>query len=220
MDNSLPVWGLEEDNKTEHTSKRSGLRHISHVDYRDLALSDGEGIEEVWKKKKKPTMEMDNITAAIVALSDSQQRMMQFQQQFMEQQRQAQYKPNRERPMKRKPQMTKTTLTITPFNDTEDICDFLDAFETTMQLQEIEGDRWRLQLAPLLQGRARAVYGRLKETTTYRELKGALLKCFDVTSKINRRKFHEAKWTKDSATCMNMFLIFVPNLNEIFCVYI
>ena len=38
------------------------------MDYRDLALSDGEGIEKVWKKRKKPTMEMDKIIAAIVAL--------------------------------------------------------------------------------------------------------------------------------------------------------
>ena len=84
MDNSLPVWGLEEDKDTERTSKRSGLRHISRVDYKDLALSDREGIEKVQKKRKKPTMEMDKIAAAIVALSDSQQYMMEFQQQFME----------------------------------------------------------------------------------------------------------------------------------------
>ena len=112
MDNSLTLWGLEEDNETEHTSKWSGLQHISRVDYRDLALSDEEGIEKVWKKRKKPTVEMDKIVAAIVALSDSQQHMMEFQQQFMEQ-RQAQYEPNRERPMERKPQVT--TLTIAPF---------------------------------------------------------------------------------------------------------
>ena len=31
----------------------------------------------------------------------------------------------------------------------------------------------------------------------YRELKGALLKRFDVTPEANRRKFREAKWTKD-----------------------
>ena len=48
MKNSLPVWGLEEDKDTKHTSKQSGLRHISRVDY--LALSDGEGIEKVQKK--------------------------------------------------------------------------------------------------------------------------------------------------------------------------
>ena len=52
--------------------------------------------------------------------------------------------------MERKLQVT--TLTIAPFND------FLDVFETTMQLQEIKEDQWRLQLAPLLQGWARAVY--------------------------------------------------------------
>ena len=76
------------------------------MDYRDLVLSDKEGIEKVRKKRKKPTMEMDKIAAAIVALSDSQQSMMEFQQQFMEQQqRQAQYEPNRERPMERKPQV-------------------------------------------------------------------------------------------------------------------
>ena len=56
------------------------------MDYRDLVLSDREGIEKVRKKRKKPTMEMDKIAAAIVALSDSQQSMMEFQQQFMEQQ--------------------------------------------------------------------------------------------------------------------------------------
>ena len=75
MDN-LPVCGLEEDHETERTSKRSGLRCISLVDYSDLALSDREGIEKVQKKRKKPTMEMDKIPAAIVALSDSQQCMM------------------------------------------------------------------------------------------------------------------------------------------------
>ena len=52
MDNSLAVWGVEEDKDTERTSKRSGLQHISHVDYRDLALSDGEGIEKVRKKER------------------------------------------------------------------------------------------------------------------------------------------------------------------------
>ena len=31
-----------------------------------------------------------------------------------------------------------------------------------MQPQEIEEDQWRLQLAPFLQGWARAVYGRLR----------------------------------------------------------
>ena len=97
--------------------------------------------------------------------------------------------------MERKLQLT--TLMIAPFNDTEDIQDFLDAFETTMQLQEIEEDQWRLQLAPLLQGWARAMYGCLKELTTYRELKGALLKRSDVTPEANRRTFREAKWTKD-----------------------
>ena len=71
MDNSLPVWGLHKYSKTEHTSKQSGLRRISHVDYRDLALSDGEGIKKVQKKRKKPSMEMDNIAAVIIALSDS-----------------------------------------------------------------------------------------------------------------------------------------------------
>ena len=82
----------------------------------------------------------------------------------MEQQQQAQYEPNRVRSMERKPKMT--TLMITLFNYTEDIQDFLDAFETTMQLQKIEEDQWRLQLEPLLQGRARGVYGHLKELTT------------------------------------------------------
>ena len=197
MDNSLSVWGLEEDKETECTSKWSGLWHISHVDYRDLALSHKEGIEEVWKKRKKPTMEMDKIAATIVALSYSQQRMIQFEQQFMEQKQHVQYKPNKEWWMERKLQVTKTTLTITPFNDTEDIKNFLDAFEITMQLQEIEEDQWRLQLAPLLQGRARAVYGHLKELTTYRELKGALLKHFKVTPEAKRINFCEAKWTED-----------------------
>ena len=94
--------------------------------------------------------------------------------------------------MEKKPQVT--TLTIAPFNETEDIQDFSNAFETTMQLQEIEEDQWRL---PLLQGWPRAMYGCLKELTTYRELKGALLKHFDVTPEANRRTFREAKCTKD-----------------------
>ena len=41
------------------------------------------------------------------------------------------------------------------------------------------------------------MYGCLKELTTYRELKEALLKRFDVTPEPNRRTFCEAKWTKD-----------------------
>ena len=91
---------------------------------------------------------MDKIAAAIVVLSDSQQCMMGFQQQFMEQQWQAQFDPNRERSMERKLQLT--TLMIAPFNDTEDIQDFLDAFETTMQLQEIEEDQWRLPTSTIV----------------------------------------------------------------------
>ena len=41
--------------------------------------------------------------------------------------------------MERKPQVT--TLMIATFNDIEDIQDFLDAFETTMQPQEIKEDQ-------------------------------------------------------------------------------
>ena len=41
------------------------------------------------------------------------------------------------------------------------------------------------------------MYGHLKKLTTYRELKGALLKHFNVTPEANRRKLCEAKWTKD-----------------------
>ena len=48
-------------------------------------------------------MEMNMFAAAIVALSDSQQHMMEFQQQFMEQQRQSQYELNKERSMEMKP---------------------------------------------------------------------------------------------------------------------
>ena len=73
---------------------------------------------------------MDKTAAAIVVLSDSQQHMMEFQQQFMEQ-RQAQYEPNRERPMERKLQVT--ALMIAPFNDNN----------VKLNMSQTKKDQWK-----------------------------------------------------------------------------
>ena len=56
---------------------------------------------------------------------------------------------------------------MTPFQENEDIQDFLEAFEGIMGIQEIDREEWVLWLTPLLKRKARAVCTNLGSTMEY-----------------------------------------------------
>ena len=46
---------------------------------------------------------------------------------------------------------------MTPYQENEDIQDFLEAFEGIMKIQEVKETEWVLRLTPLLNGKACAI---------------------------------------------------------------
>ena len=54
---------------------------------------------------------------------------------------------------------------MTPFQESEDIQDFLEAFEGIMGIQNVDRTEWVLRLTPLLNGKARAVELVFRNTT-------------------------------------------------------
>ena len=48
-------------------------------------------------------------------------------------------------------------LKMTPYQENEDIQDFLEAFEGIMKIQEVKETEWVLRLTPLLNGKACAI---------------------------------------------------------------
>ena len=78
------------------------------------------------------------------------------------------------------------------------IASFLEAFEGTMTLNEVEED-WLKYLVLSLTSKAREVNRYMEfDKCTYRDLKERLMKQFEVTTKAQRRKFRKKKWTTES----------------------
>lgn len=88
-------------------------------------------------------------------------------------------------------------LKIAPYQDNEDIQDFLEAFEGIINIQKIATNSWVLRLTPLLSGRARTVCTDLGSASTYEEVKLEILKHYNVNVERCRKQFRAHRWTKD-----------------------
>ena len=73
-------------------------------------------------------------------------------------------------------------LKIALYQETEDIQDFLEAFEGIMKIQKVNRTNWVLRLTPLLSGKARIVCTDLESTKAYEEVKKAILEHYNVNS--------------------------------------
>ena len=89
-------------------------------------------------------------------------------------------------------------LKITPLQETEDVQDFLDAFEGIMRLQHVEKTEWVLRLTPLLNGRARTVCTDLGTTADYDGVKKAILDHYNINPERCRKQFRTHSWTRDA----------------------
>ena len=89
-----------------------------------------------------------------------------------------------------------SNLKIAPYQESEDIQDFLEAFEGIMKLQKVKEEEWVLRLTPLLRGKARAVCTDLGPRKQYEEVKGAILTLHSINPERCRRQFRELQWTR------------------------
>ena len=87
---------------------------------------------------------------------------------------------------------------ITPFQEDEDIQDFLEAFEGIMRIQQVEEGQWVLRLTPLLRGKARAVCTDIEDPEDYKKVKEAILDHYSVTPERCRKRFRAHRWTRDA----------------------
>ena len=86
---------------------------------------------------------------------------------------------------------------MTPYQENEDIQDFLEAFEGIMKIQNVKETEWVLRLTPLLNGKARAVCTNLGPSIDYKGVKGAILEHYNINPERCRRGFRAITWTKD-----------------------
>ena len=70
---------------------------------------------------------------------------------------------------------------LAPFEENEDIQDFLEAFEGVMNIQKIDQKEWVLCLTPLLKGKARAVCTDVGAMLDYVEVKKVILSHYSVS---------------------------------------
>ena len=85
-----------------------------------------------------------------------------------------------------------------PFQESEDIQDFLEPFVGIMGIQNIDRAEWVLRLTPLLNGKARAVCTNLGTIMEYDGVKKASLSHYNVSPEHCRKQFRVHVWTKDA----------------------
>ena len=112
----------------------------------------------------------------------------------MQEQHQQQLEAMRETLLEQRP--ADSNLKIAPYQESEDIQDFLEAFEGIMKLQKVKDADWVLRLTPLLRGKARAVCTDLGPTKQYAEVKEAILNHHSINPERCRRQFRELQWTR------------------------
>ena len=88
-------------------------------------------------------------------------------------------------------------LKMAPYQETEDIQDFIEAFEGVMKIQKVNMTQWVLRLTPLLSGKARTVCTDMGATVDYPGVKRAILEHYNVNTERCRRKLRDHTWTKD-----------------------
>ena len=69
---------------------------------------------------------------------------------------------------------------MTPFQESKDIQDFLEAFEGIMGIQNVDRTEWILRLTPLVNGKARAICTELGTMMEYNGVMKAILSHYNV----------------------------------------
>ena len=78
---------------------------------------------------------------------------------------------------------------MTPFQESEDIQDFLEAFDGIMGIQNINRAEWLLRLIPLLNGKARSICTDLGTIMEYNGVKKAILSHYNVNPDVAENGF-------------------------------
>ena len=207
--------------------KRYPLRNVAREDYTSSRLRGTPASRRVADipelDREESSTDMDQLVVALTELTmfqkEQQRRMEETQRQQEEhrleeqQLRQQQYEQHQEQirvmhqqhveqmeAMKgvlKGQEAASPHLKIAPYQETEDIQDFLEAFEGIMKIQKVNKTNWVLQLTPLLSGKARTVCTDLGSTKAYEELKKAILEHCNVNSERCRKRFRAHIWTKD-----------------------
>ena len=87
---------------------------------------------------------------------------------------------------------------MTLFQESEDIHDFLEAFEVIMGIQNVDRTEWVLRLTPSLNGKARAVCTDLGTIMEYDGVKKVILSHYNVNPECCRKRFLAHFWTKNA----------------------
>ena len=72
-------------------------------------------------------------------------------------------------------------INLAPFEENEDIQDFLEAFQGIMSIRNIERTEWVLRLTPLLKGKARTVCTDVGAIMDYEGVKKAILSQYSLS---------------------------------------
>ena len=89
-------------------------------------------------------------------------------------------------------------INMAPFEESEDIQDFLEAFEDIMNIQKVDTAEWVLHLTPLLKGKARTVCIDAGSMMGYEGVKKAILTQYSVSPERCRKGFRAHTWTRDA----------------------
>ena len=89
-------------------------------------------------------------------------------------------------------------ITMAPFEESEDIQDFLEAFEGIMNMQRVDSSESVLRLTPLFKGKARTVCIDVGSMTAYEGVKKAILSQYSVSPERCRKEFRMHAWTRDA----------------------
>ena len=102
-----------------------------------------------------------------------------------------------------RPPATQTTgeseVKLVKLSEQDDIESYLTTFERIMRAYEVKEKRWAVKLAPQLTGKAQQAYAAMKveDAGTYRLLKEAILRRYDISEETYRQRFRDAE-RKDS----------------------
>ena len=99
-----------------------------------------------------------------------------------------------------RPPATRTTSeSEVKLSEQDDIESYLTTFERIMRAYEVKEERWVVKLAPQLTGKAQQAYAAMKveDAGTYRLLKEAILRRYDISEETHRQRFRDAE-RKDS----------------------
>ena len=88
---------------------------------------------------------------------------------------------------------------LVKLSEQDDIESYLTTFERIMRAYEVKEERWAVKLAPQLTGKAQQAYAalRVEDAGTYRLLKEAILRRYDISEETYRQRFRDAE-RKDS----------------------